>query len=76
MWKLDWDSGKSDRRCAASFALVERLNSNRAGSGEKWVWVPDSAMFPKLSVLFMLLLVITIKAAGYDSLLLRTLCAS
>lgn len=37
------------------------------------MWVPDSEMFPKRSVLFMLLLVITIKAAGYDSLLLREL---
>lgn len=61
-------------RCAASFALVEREVATEPE--EKWVWVPDSAMFPKLSVLFMLLLVITIKAAGYDSLLLRTLCAS
>lgn len=31
VWKLGWDSGKSDHRYAASFALVERLCSSRAG---------------------------------------------
>lgn len=45
--KLSPDHGKSDRRCAASFALAERLDPTEVE--RKWAWVPDSAMFPKLS---------------------------